>query len=122
MRAPSAAAVEAGRGTAEGAPAAAEAGGWTAPGRVGAVVGGAGGVAVLVLVMLLVEAEDVAVVGGAAGRVGEDGVGLGEEGEGVGGRGVGGVGVWVVDFGELVEGPLGNLMLVGAVRLGAGMG
>lgn len=78
--------------------------------------------AVLVLVMLLVEAEDVAVVGGAAGRVGEDGVGLGEEGEGVGGRGVGGVGVWVVDFGELVEGPLGNLMLVGAVRLGAGMG
>lgn len=53
----------------------------------------------------MLEAEDVAVVGGAAWRVGEDGVGFGEEGEGGGGGGVVAVCVWVVDFGELVEGP-----------------
>jgi hypothetical protein len=52
----------------------------------------------------LVEAEDVAVVGGAAGWVGEKGVGFGEEGEHGGGGGVGGVDVWVVGFRESIEG------------------
>ena len=46
-----------------------------------------------------------AVVGGAARWIREHGVGLGEEGEGVRGLWVGGVGVRVVDLGELVEGP-----------------
>lgn len=63
------------------------------------------------MMMPMVHAEDVAVVGCAAGCVGEDGVGLGEEGEGVRGVWVGGIGVGMVSFGEGVEGSevlLGN--------------
>lgn len=48
--------------------------------------------------MLVVKAQDIAVVGGAARSVGEDGVGLGDEGEVVSGVGVGAICVWVVRF------------------------
>lgn len=105
LRAPSAAAVEARRGPAEGGPAAAEAGGGAAAGLTGARVGGAGAVVVVGAMVRVLEAEDVAVVGGAAGGVREERVRLGEEGEGGGGGGVGGVGVGVVRLGEGVEGP-----------------
>lgn len=104
LRAPAAAAVEARWRTAECAPPSAQAArGAAAGGRRAAVVRGAGARGVRGR-GVLVQAEDVAVVGGAARRVGEDGVGLGEEGEGVGGRGVVGVYVRVVGFGEAVEG------------------
>lgn len=98
VRAPAAVAVEAGRRPAEGSSAAAQAGGGTAAGGICAVVGG------LVRVLLVVKAQDVAVVGGAAGDVGEDGVGLGDEGEVVGGVGVGAICVGVVSLGERIEG------------------
>ena len=54
----------------------------------------------------VVETESVAVVRCAAGRVGENGVGFGEEGECLGGVGGGAVGVRVVSFREGVEGPV----------------
>lgn len=69
------------------------------------------------MMVAMVYAEDVAVVGGAAGCIGEDGVGLGEEGEGVRSVWVGGICVRMVSFGEGVEGPEkilvreGNLLL-----------
>lgn len=56
------------------------------------------------MMVAVVYAENVAVVGGAAGCVGEDGVGLGEEGEGVRSVWVGGICIWMVSFGEGVEG------------------
>lgn len=99
VRAPSAVAVEAGRRAAEGSSAAAQAGGGTPAGRIRAVVGG-----LVRVVLLVVKAQDVAVVGGTAGGVGEDGVGFGDEGEGVGGVGVGAICVGVVSFGERIEG------------------
>jgi hypothetical protein len=50
-----------------------------------------------------VEAEDIAIVGGAAWGVGEDGVGFGEEGEVVRGGWVVWVRIWMMYFGETVE-------------------
>lgn len=55
--------------------------------------------------MLVVKAQDIAIVGGAAGSVREDGVGLGDEGEVVSGVGVGAICVWVVRFRQCVKGP-----------------
>jgi hypothetical protein len=102
---PPSAAIEARRGTAEGSSPATQTRGRAAAGRVGGVVRGPGVVMPVSMMVTVVHAEDVAVVGGAAGRVGEDGVGLGEEGEGVRGVWVGGIGVGMVGFGEGVEGP-----------------
>lgn len=48
--------------------------------------------------MLVVKAQDITIVCGAAGSVREDCVGLGDEGEVVSGVGVGSIGVWVVRF------------------------
>lgn len=59
---------------------------------------------------LLLLAEDVSVVGGAAREVGEDGVGLGKEGEGARGVRIRGVDVRMVGFGEGVKGPIGGRM------------
>jgi hypothetical protein len=47
-----------------------------------------------------------AVVGLAFGRVAQDGVGFGNLDEALGGPWVVGVAVWMVGFGEFVEGPL----------------
>lgn len=95
VRAPSAITVEAWRGAAEGSSAATQAGGWTAAGGIRAVVGGL----VRVVRMLVVKAQDVAIVGGAAGSVREDGVRFGDEGEVVSGVEVGSICVWVVSLG-----------------------
>lgn len=54
------------------------------------------------------EAEDVAVVGGAALRAREDGVGFREEGESLGCRGVVRVHVRVMGLGEAIERPVGR--------------
>jgi hypothetical protein len=51
-----------------------------------------------------VEAEDIAIVSCATGRVGEDGIRLGYKGEVIGGVRVAAVGVGVVSFRECVEG------------------
>lgn len=58
--------------------------------------------------MLRVKTEDVAVVCGATGRVGEECVGFGEQRETGGGVGVGGVCVWMVRLGQAVEGSAGD--------------
>lgn len=65
----------------------------------------------MVPVPVLVQAQDVAVVGCSARGVGEDGVGLGQEGEVVRGVWVGAVRVGVVRFGEGVEGSLNGVSL-----------
>lgn len=72
VRAPPAAAVEAGRGPAEGAAAAREAGRWAATGGACGGVAAAWGRGRLGVV----QTQDVAVVLGARGAVGEDVVGL----------------------------------------------
>lgn len=119
VRAPAAAPVEARRGAAEGPSALGEARGRAAAGVVlvlmlvgGGAVVGAGGRGGVVMVMRVVQAQDVAVVLGAAGGVGEDVVGFGEEGEVLGGAGRG-VHVRVVRLGEQVEGPAGWLFVSG---------
>lgn len=57
---------------------------------------------------MVVEAQNVAVVFGAFLRVGEGRVGFAYAHEAAGGIGVGSVVVWVVGFGEGVEGPGGG--------------
>lgn len=57
------------------------------------------------MMVTVMHTEDVAVVGGTAGGIGENGIGLGEEGEGVRGVWVGRIGIRVVSLGEGVEGP-----------------
>lgn len=74
---PPSATVEARRGAAEGSSPATQTRGRATAGRVGGVVRGSGVVVPMSMMVAVVHAEDVAVVGGAAGRVGEDGVGLG---------------------------------------------
>lgn len=119
VRAPAAAPVEARRGAAEGPSALGEARGRAAAGVVlvlvlvgGGAVVGAGGRGGVVVVMRVVQAQDVAVVLGAAGGVGEDVVGFGEEGEVLGGAGRG-VHVRVVRLGEQVEGPASSFFVSG---------
>lgn len=69
-----------------------------------------------------------AVVGCAAVWVGEDGVGFADEHEALGGGGVGGVCVWVVGFGEGIEGFLDILQggiwteIEGFIVVGCGLG
>lgn len=92
LLAPPSAPIEARRGPAKGSTSATQAGGRAA---AGAVVGAVGSV-----VWVVVQAEDVAVVGGAGVWVGEDFVGFIEEGEGVRGVGVGAISVGVVSLGE----------------------
>lgn len=58
---------------------------------------------------MMVEAEDVTIVGGAAMRIGKDFVGFGEEREGVRGVRIGTIGIGMVSFGE---GEVGSEMLL----------
>lgn len=81
MGSPSSTAVETRGRAAKCALSTTKTGGGAAACRTGGVVGCAGAVALWVVV----DAEDVAVVGCAAGFVGENGVGFGYEGENVGG-------------------------------------
>jgi hypothetical protein len=58
---------------------------------------------VRMVVVVFVKAQNVAIVGGAASSVGEEGVGLGEEREVVSGVGIGAICVGMMSFGECVE-------------------
>lgn len=103
VRTPPATAVEARRGPAEGAAAAREAG------RRAAAGGACGGVAATWgrggLLRGGVQAQDVTVVLGTRGGVREDTIGFRDAHETPRGVWVGAVVVWVVGFGEPVEGP-----------------
>ena len=107
---PPATAIEARRWTAERAATTTQtrrcaAAGWVVRAVVGAMARGMWDV---------VQTEDVAIVGGTAVRVGEDFVGLREQGEGMRGVRIAAVGVGMVGFGEGEVGP-GRLLVFASI-------